>query len=148
VHLGTPGRLGDRLAMVRAAQLGDLSSVAGLARSAARDSALVAVLGLLDSTSLRVLADAHPRGAAIPAFALLLDTQTWLTPPAEGVAAGSISAPCDTAARVLRAAGWSVVVVACGETTPAAWQNLLRAGKGGAAPRAAAQPQRPVGIVR
>ncbi|MDT4976496.1 MAG: hypothetical protein QOG98_2254 [Pseudonocardiales bacterium] len=148
VHLGTPGRLGDRLAMVRAAQSGDLSSVAGLARSAARDSALVAVLGLLDSTSLRVLADAHPRGAAIPAFALLLDTQTWLTPPAEGVAAGSISAPCDTAARVLRAAGWSVVVVACGETTPAAWQNLLRAGKGGAAPRAAAQPQRPVGIVR
>ncbi len=148
VHLGTPGRLGDRLAIVRAAQAGDLSSVAGLARSAARDSALVAVLGLLDSTSLRVLADAHPRGAAIPAFALLLDTETWLTAPVPGMAVRSISAPCDTAARVLRAAGWSVVVVGRGETTAVAWQNLLRAGKGGAAPRAAAQPQRPVGVIR
>jgi uncharacterized protein (DUF58 family) len=148
VHLGSPGRLGDRLATVRAAQSQDLSSVAGLARSAARDSALVAVLGLLDSTSLRVLADAHPRGAAIPAFALLLDTQSWLRPPVEGVAPAAISAPCDTAARVLRAAGWSVVVVRCGEATPTAWQNLLRAGKGGSAPRAAAQPQRPMGVIR
>jgi uncharacterized protein (DUF58 family) len=148
LHLGTPGRLADHLAIVRAAQSGDLSSVAGLVRSAARDSALVAVLGLLDSTSLRVLADAHPRGAAVPAFALLLDTQTWLSPPVAGAAAVAVSAPCDTAARVLRAAGWNVVVVGCGETTPSVWQNLLRAGKGGAAPRAAAQPQRPVGMLR
>jgi uncharacterized protein (DUF58 family) len=147
-YLGSPGRLGDHLATVRSAQSADLSSVAGLARSAARDSALVAVLGLLDSTSLRVLADAHPRGAAIPAFALLLDTATWLSPPVQGTVAAPVSDPCDTAARVLRAAGWSVVVVGCGETTPAAWQNLLRAGKGGAAPRAAAQPQRPVGSLR
>ncbi|PZS32403.1 MAG: DUF58 domain-containing protein [Pseudonocardiales bacterium] len=146
LYLGSPGRLGDHLATVRSAQSNDLSSIAGLARSAARDSALIAVLGLLDSTSLRVLAEAHPRGAAIPAFALLLDTQTWLSPPPSGVAAAGISTDCDIAARVLRAAGWSVVVVGCGQTTPAAWQNLLRAGNGGAAPRAAEQPQRPVGV--
>ena len=147
-HLGSPGRLGDHLATVGMAQSRDLSSVAGLARSAARDSALVAVLGLLDSGSLRVLADAHPRGAAIPAFALLLDTATWLTSREPGAVATGVSADCDTAARVLRAAGWSVVIVGCGDQTATAWQNLLRAGKGGAAPRAAAHPQRPVGSLR
>jgi len=98
----------------------------------------VAVLGLLDPTSLRVLADAHSRGAAIPAFALLLDTQTWLAPRSDGAPAIG-GGPCDIAARVLRATGWSVVIVGCGETTPAVWQNLLRA------QRRTAQRERPVG---
>jgi len=145
LHLGQPGRLADHLAGIHAAQGRDLSSVAGLARSAARDSALVAVLGLLDPTSLRVLADAHPRGAAIPAYALLLDTQTWLAPPSGGAADNAVSPGCDTAARVLRAAGWSVVIVRCGDTTAAAWQNLLGNRQGGAAHRVSAHPLRPVG---
>lgn len=148
LHLGVPGRLADHLAEVRPAQSSDLSAVAGLARSAARDSALVAVLGQLDATSLRVLADAHPRGAAIPAFALLLDVQTWLDLPPDAAAANStvsgISHPCEAAARVLRAAGWSVVVVRRGDRTADAWQGLLRSRRGGAAPRVA-QPERPVG---
>ena len=143
LFLGDPGRLADHLAELHASQVADLTPVAGLARSAARDSALVAVLGELDPTSLRILSDAHPRGAAIPAFALLLDTFTWLVPPIEGVP-GAISQSCDAAARVLRAAGWNVVIVRCGDTTPAAWQNLLRAREGGA-PRVAGLPERPVG---
>lgn len=144
LYLGEPGRLADHLAGVRATQSAELSAVAGLARSAARDSALVAVLGLLDPTSLRILAEAHPRGAAIPAFALLLDTQTWLVPPYDGSSADGVSPACDAAARVLRAAGWSVVIVRCGDTAPAAWQSLLQARQGGA-PRLAAHPGRPVG---
>lgn len=144
LHLGQSGRLADHLAEIRPAQVGDLASVAGLARSAARNSALVAVLGLLDPTSLRVLADAHPRGAAIPAFALLLDTQTWLAPPSRGPTniAGN---PCDTAARVLRAGGWRVVIVRCGDTTAGAWQSLLRARQGESAAPVRAHPVRPKG---
>jgi len=144
LHLGEPGRLADHLAAIHAAQATDLSAVAGLARSAARDSALVAVLGLLDTTSLRVLADAHPRGAAIPAFAMLLDTQSWLL-ASDAASVSGLSGPCDTAAGVLRAAGWSVVTVGWGDATALAWQNVLRSRQGGAAPRRTAAPQRPVG---
>jgi uncharacterized protein (DUF58 family) len=142
-YLGDPGRLADHLAELHASKVADLTPIAGLARSAARDSALVAVLGLLDPVSLRILADAHPRGAAIPAFALLLDTHTWLVPSAAGAAAG-VSQACDAAARVLRGAGWNVVVVRCGDSTPGVWQNLLRA-RQGPAPRIAGVPERPVG---
>jgi uncharacterized protein (DUF58 family) len=142
-YVADAGRLGDHLAELRSEPAADLSSLAGLARSAARDSALVAVLGLLDATSLRILADAHPRGAAIPAFALLLDVQTWLPPPASGVPARAVDQTCEATARVLRGAGWSVVVVRCGDTTPVAWQSLLRSRSGGAA--RVAQPERPVG---
>jgi uncharacterized protein (DUF58 family) len=142
VYLGEPGRLADHLAGIRGATAAELTSVAGLARSAARDSALVAVLGLLDVASLRMLADAHPRGAAIPAFALLLDTETWLTPE-DDMATNGASPPCESAARVLRGAGWNVVIVRCGDTTPGAWQSLLRSRQGGA-PLVAAQPARQV----
>jgi uncharacterized protein (DUF58 family) len=143
-HLGEPGRLAEHLAGIRSAQVSELSSIADLARSAARDSALVAVLGRLDPNSLRLLADARPRGAGIPAFALLLDTQTWLAPPADGALARGVSQPCDAAGRVLRAAGWNVVIVRRGDTTATAWQNLLRARQSGA-PRALAAPGWPVG---
>lgn len=144
LHLGDPDRLADHLAGIRAAQSSDLSSVAGLARSSARDSALVAVLGLIDSNSLRILADAHPRGAAIPAFAMVLDTQSWLTPDLERVSGATADGPPDSAARVLRAAGWNVVVIGCGDTTPSAWQTLLRSRQANVTPRLAAHPQRPV----
>ncbi|MFN2519082.1 MAG: DUF58 domain-containing protein [Jatrophihabitantaceae bacterium] len=142
LHLGDPGRLADRLAGIHAAPAQTLSSVAGLARSAARDSALVAVLGQLDPTSLRALAEAHPRGTAIPAFALLLDTPTW---SASTAATANHSGPSETAARVLRAAGWSVVIVRRGDDTPTGWQNLLRARHRDAIPRLTTQQERSVG---
>lgn len=144
LYLGEPGRLSDHLASLRATQATQLSAVAGLARSAARDSALVAVLGLLDPTSLRILAEAHPRGAAIPAFALLLDTPTWVASFDESATPG-VSPECNSAARVLRGAGWNVVIVRCGDTTPGAWSSLLRARQGGA-PLVAAVPGRRTGL--
>jgi uncharacterized protein (DUF58 family) len=120
LQLEAPARLNDHLAVVGAVPQPDLAPIAGLARTAARDSALVAVLGRLDPISLRVLADAHPRGSAIPAFALLLDTQTWRD------ASRSSDIDVLATARVLTASGWQVVVVRCGDTTPGAWQTLLR----------------------
>jgi uncharacterized protein (DUF58 family) len=137
-YLGDPGRLADHLADLRGSPVADLTPLAGLARAAARDSALIAVLGRLDPASLRVLADAHPRGAAIPAFALLLDTPSWLAPPAPG------EPSCAAEARVLRAAGWNVVIARRGDTTAATWQSLLRA-RLGDSPRPAAVPERPIG---
>ncbi len=125
---GTPTRLTDYLAGVRTTARPDLAPVAGLVRTAARDSALVAVLGQLDPTSLRILADAHPRGSSVPAFALLLDVTSWT----DDVPASAVTAPCAATARALRAAGWRVVVVRSGDPTAAAWQLLLRSGAGGA----------------
>jgi uncharacterized protein (DUF58 family) len=127
IHLDGPARLNDHLAAIGAAPQHDLGGVGGLLRMAARDSALIAVLGELDPTSLRSLADAHPRGASIPAFALLLDVATWRDP------ATAIGGECDAAARVLSAAGWRTVVVRRGDTTPQAWQSLLRVRSGGSA---------------
>ncbi|MCU1659363.1 MAG: Conserved repeat protein [Pseudonocardiales bacterium] len=125
MYLDGAPRLSDHLAGVRAVPQPDLSPIAELARTAARDSALVAVLGRLDPTSLRVLADAHPRGSSIPAFALLLDTATWRDPSGAG------DGGCAATARVLSAAGWRVVVVRHGDTTAGAWQSLLRSRSGG-----------------
>lgn len=126
---GDPGRLAEYLAGVRPSHFSDLSPAGGVLRGAAHDSALIAVLGDLDPVSLRILSEAHPRGSAVPAFALLLDVATWRRPDA----AAGISPACADAARVLRAQGWRVVVVRRGDTTPGAWQALLRSRAGAAA---------------
>jgi uncharacterized protein (DUF58 family) len=124
----TSGRLVEHLAGIRTAPQSDLSAVAGITRAAARDSAVVAVVGRLDPVSLRILADAHPRGLSVPAFALLLDTSTWRN------AEQATDDHCAATARVLSAAGWRVVVVRQGARTSDAWLSLLRARSAGAAP--------------
>ena len=88
-----------------------------------RESTLVAVLGELEPRTLRLLAGVHPRGSSSTALALLLDTTTW----AKGLDA-PVSTPdahVHNAARVLRAAGWQVKVVSCGESVAAALQTVL-----------------------
>jgi uncharacterized protein (DUF58 family) len=114
------GRLATHLAGVREVGHTNLSPMAGAIRTAARDSSLVAVLGRLDPASLRTLADAHPRGRSSPAFALLLQVETWRDPEAE-----ETSAETAAAAEVLRSAGWRVAIVRCGDPTAQAWQVLL-----------------------
>jgi uncharacterized protein (DUF58 family) len=112
-------RLASHLATVRELQFPNLMPLAAAVRSGVRDSSFVAVLGRLDAASLRMLADAHPRGRSSPAFALLLDVDTWRdaeVPPNREVL---------SAAAVLRNAGWRVTTVTCGETMPQAWELLL-----------------------
>jgi uncharacterized protein (DUF58 family) len=120
VKFADSGRLSTHLAGVREIGQADLTPMAGPLRTAARDSALVAVLGRLDPVTLRTLADAHPRGHSSPVFALLLDVDTWADPelPAEG-------RPVNAAAEVLRNSGWRATVVRCGDTTARGWQMLL-----------------------
>jgi uncharacterized protein (DUF58 family) len=120
VRFGDSGQLASYLAGVREIGQADLTPMAGPLRTAARDSALITVLGRLDPVTLRTLADAHPRGRSSPAFALLLDVDTWAEPglPADG-------RPVTAAAEVLRSAGWRATVVRRGDTTAQAWQLLM-----------------------
>ena len=81
---------------------------------------MIAVLGTLDPVSVRLLAQAHPRGSSIPAFAMLLDVATWRQPDAVA------STDCAASALALRSAGWRVVVASSGDTTAGAWRALMR----------------------
>ena len=123
--------LAAHLAGVREVSMVDLSGLAGPIRTTVRESALIAVLGRLDAASLRVLADAHPRGRSSPAFAILLDVATWRKPDAGG------SPELDAAAEVLRSAGWRVTKVRCGEPTALAWEVLMAGFAGSARTQAA-----------
>jgi uncharacterized protein (DUF58 family) len=120
-HLRIPdtASLASHLAGVRELRYPDLSPFTGSIRSAVRESSLIAVLGRVDAGSLRILADAHPRGRSSPAFAILLDVDTWRDPESGG------APEIDAAASVLRNAGWRVTKVRCGDTTSLAWQLLL-----------------------
>ena len=78
----TPTRLTSHLAEVaRGRPHATSTQAAEIMRAAARDSTLIAVLGRLDPKALRALADAHARGRSAPAFALLLDVDSWAAPP-------------------------------------------------------------------
>ena len=141
IRFATTEQLTAHLATARESTNFDLGPVAGLIRSAARDSALVAILGRLDPTDLRLLADAHPRGGSSPAFAMLLDVESWAgskyerpadrSPNQSGPAnqgwaqAERRRSGADAAAAVLRSAGWRVTVVRQGMSTAQAWQVLL-----------------------
>jgi uncharacterized protein (DUF58 family) len=120
MRLGDRGLLATYLADVHEIGHSDLTPMAGPLRTAARDSSLVAILGELDPVTLRTLADAHPRGRSSPAFAMLLDVETWADPdlPAD-------ERPVFAAADVLRNAGWRATVVRCGDSTALAWQLLM-----------------------
>jgi uncharacterized protein (DUF58 family) len=119
LKVGDSHSLANHLANVHTLGHSDLTVLGGPIRSAVRDSSLIAVLGRLDVNSLRILADAHPRGRSSPAFAILLDVDTWRHPEAAG------STELDAAAAVLRNAGWRVTKVRQGDTTALAWQVLL-----------------------
>jgi uncharacterized protein (DUF58 family) len=121
LRFASPLPLTHHLAGVREAGHLDLGAMAAPIRSAARDSSLIAVIGRLDPATLRTLADAHPRGRSSPAFALLLDVDTWRDADPDGLRRTEVSAGAD----VLRNAGWRVTVVRHGESTPEAWQILL-----------------------
>jgi uncharacterized protein (DUF58 family) len=119
MRIGSADQLANYLANVREQPYPDMTALAGPIRTAVRESSLVAVLGQLDTASIRILADAHPRGRSAPAFAVLLDVASWRNPEAQG------TPELDAAAAVLRNAGWRVTKVRCGEPTALAWQMLL-----------------------
>jgi hypothetical protein len=95
-------------------------------RLAMRDSTVVAVLGHLDDSSAHALAEAHPRGSATPAFAILLDVDSWrATSPTDDSAGPVWTNESRRVAEILRAAGWWVVPARADEAIPAVWSRLL-----------------------
>ena len=114
-------QLATHLATVRESSAADLTRISDLIRAAARDSALIAVLGRLGSDDLRLLSGAIPRGRATPAVALLLDVDSWAGRAPDP---GRPSA-AESSAAVLRSSGWRVQVVRRGTQLPHAWQLLL-----------------------
>ena len=123
MHFENPVAFTSHLAVVQPSVRPDLGPLAAALRTAARDSALVAVVGHLDATSVQVLADAHPRGAAVPAFALMLDVASWRDDPT----LDDRALERDRAAKILRSAGWRVAIVRKGQLVGDVWAGLLRA---------------------
>jgi uncharacterized protein (DUF58 family) len=141
-RFATQGSLVDHLAEVRAADEPSLLPVVPLLRSAMRDSTVVAVLGRLDDASLHALADAHPRGSATPAFAVLLDVDSWREgPPADEDAAPIWTQQSRRVAETLRAAGWWVVPARSTDSVSAVWTRLLRQRAGSSASAALVNPR-------
>jgi uncharacterized protein (DUF58 family) len=126
-RFGSAARLVEHLAGVSETHKDSLADLAGTIRLATRDSVVVAVLGRLDGPSVDALADAHPRGWATPAFALLLDVDTWRDEPPARERPGRVPPVADVtaAAAILRRAGWRVAVVRRGDTTVQAWNSVL-----------------------
>jgi hypothetical protein len=138
------------LALVRGQRHYDLAALAQPLRTAARDSALVAIVGRLHADDLRLLADAQPRARSASALGILLDVDSWseplpmedgaadAVPPSRGVdaaprppigpwAGSPVDGPSQLAASagLLRAAGWRVVVVRRGMPAAQVWRLLL-----------------------
>ena len=142
LRFASQGSLVDHLAEARAEDDTTLLPVVPLLRLAMRDSTVVAVLGRLDDASVHALADAHPRGSATPAFAVLLDVDSWR----EGRPDDDDAAPIWTqesrrVAETLRAAGWWVVPARSIDAMPAVWTRLLRQRAGSSASAALITPR-------
>jgi uncharacterized protein (DUF58 family) len=127
-RFGSQAALVDHLAEIAARNEASLLPIVAQLRLAMRDSTVVAVLGRIDDGSVRALAEAHPRGSATPAFAILLDVGSWRTgPPGAEAPAGPVwTGESRRAAETLRSAGWWVVPARADDTVPAAWTRLLR----------------------
>jgi len=122
-RVATASQLTDHLSTVRASPKQDLTGLQSALTAEARESTIIAVVGDLDPASLRVLAGVHPRGSSTAALAMVLDTGTWDRGP--GAPASPDTDPCYVAARVLRAAGWQVRVVRCGDRIDESWRALV-----------------------
>lgn len=147
-RFGSQAAFVDHLAEVTARNETSLLSIVPQLRQAMRDSTVVAVLGRIDDTSVHALAEAHPRGSATPAFAVLLDVESWRGGPApdESAPNGPIwTAESRRVAETLRAAGWWVVPARASDPIPAIWTRLLRqrAASPGAVAAANARPGTP-----
>jgi uncharacterized protein (DUF58 family) len=119
-------QIADRLAVVRASSRRTLEPLRGLLGPVARESTLIAILGDLDPASLRMLAGVHPRGTSSTAYAVLLDTESWAraVPHRDVNGAHNPDRALDSA-RVLRAAGWQIVIARRDDQVARTLQNAL-----------------------
>jgi uncharacterized protein (DUF58 family) len=127
-RFGSQGAFVDHLADVTARSETSLLPIVPQLRLAMRDSTVVAVLGRIDDSSAHALAEAHPRGSATPAFAILLDVDSWRasSQPNDDPAGPIWTDESRRVAETLRAAGWWVVPARADDAIAAVWTRLLR----------------------
>ncbi len=109
----------DALAMLQPAHQRDVT----LGGDPAGGQELIAVLGSISTEAIHELTRHRARG--MRSLAVLLDTPSWST-EAKGA---QRSSAVEESARLLRAAGWSVVVARPSATIPSVWEELCRAGR-------------------
>lgn len=124
VRFGTANALVDHLSEVRASGSADLSGIRADLRDAGRDSTVVAVLGALDPASVRTLVEARPRRSSAPAFAILIDTQSWVSQTL-AIGAAATQSHWQRTSEQLQAAGWHVVAARRGDSVAEVWSRLL-----------------------
>jgi uncharacterized protein (DUF58 family) len=108
---------GERaLVTLAALTMTDQRELASVPASAGRCET-AAVLGALDAAAVEQLLASHPRSAHNRA--VLLDVAAWSRP-----GEGQIAPPAAKAARLLVAAGWSVVVVGPDQSPSSVWDQL------------------------
>lgn len=110
----------DALAMLQPAHQRDVT----LGGDPAGGQELIAVLGSISTEAIHELTKHRARG--MRSLAVLLDTPAWSTEAGKGT---QRSAAVEESARLLRAAGWGVVVTRPGATIPSVWEELCRAGR-------------------
>ncbi|MGY2077889.1 MULTISPECIES: DUF58 domain-containing protein [unclassified Blastococcus] len=117
----------DRLAVVGASRVGDLSDAASAACRAAGDGPLICLLGAVGPDDVADLV--RLRQGPVPGLAVLLDVATWGEPgrgrrSATGAALDALSTQRDQAVAALAAAGWRVTTASAGQDVGEAWAAL------------------------
>ncbi len=115
------GQLLDQLAALPASNTSDLGHAIAAIQTTNRDSTIVAVLGILDASSLSILSAAHRSHGS--ALALLIDSSSWS--PETSVAEDVRDAAFARAELALTGAGWRVQRVMHGTAIADAWAGLL-----------------------
>jgi len=111
----------DELAVLPPGADRELLGSIEIARADARESAMVAVLGAVDAESLSAFSDLRARVSRSAAYAVLVDTTSWLgrrVGPSSFLETGQ-------AVAALRAAGWWVAAARQGETNATVWARVL-----------------------
>ena len=115
----TEGLLLDALAGVEQSDTPDLDPVALRLRRIGVDGVLVAVLGNVDLAAAERLA--RLRQGSAGCVAVLVDTDTWVSPPRPGARRRT-----SAAADLLRGAGWRVAEVPAGTSLATVWPLLTQ----------------------
>ncbi|GAA5115749.1 DUF58 domain-containing protein [Haloechinothrix salitolerans] len=109
----------DALAMLQPAHQRDVT----LGGDPAGGKELIAVLGSISNEAIHELTRHRARG--MRSLAVLLDTGAWSSPGNGATRSSAV----EESARLLRAAGWSVVIARQGSAIPDVWAELCRAGR-------------------
>jgi uncharacterized protein (DUF58 family) len=128
VHYPAASLLVEHLADAAPGPGTDLTALAAAVRAAGREATVIAVLGRLNPTAARSLAEARPRAGTVSAYAILLDTVSWGSFDGDSAEPG---AAWHEVADILGASGWQVAPARRGDRVGEVWTRLLARAEAG-----------------